>query len=421
MARIAFLSLVFPPDSVSTAQIMGELALELRKLGHEVCVLTTTPHYNRDLEAEAKQPLDKYWYSIIRRSSYQGIPVYHVIMPKKGKGILQRLLPWLSFHVLSTLAGFVLIPKPDVLVVPSPPLTIGINAWLLCLLLKSKYIYNVQEIYPDVAISLGAIGNKTLVRMLYRIEALVYSKAAAVTVIAPHMAVRLLSKGVPASKVKVIPNFADIHDLRPMPKDNAFSRKYGIWDKFVVSYAGNMGPAQDLDTYISCALMLRDQPGIQFMMMGDGILRDELKQRVNDSNLSNFTFLDYQPYSLVPEIYASSDLCLVPQSRTVTSVAIPSKVYRIMACARPVLAATVPGSDLEGLINQAGCGMVVEPGSPQRLAEAIIAASTDSERLRSMGEAGRAHVVGNYAPYAVVRQYHDLIMSILEDPEGVNG
>ncbi len=90
MANILILTLVFPPDSVSTAQIMGELAKDLQENGHKVTVLTTTPHYNRDMEAELRQPLHPYWGSILRKSNHAGIEVYHAFMPRKGNSVFLR-------------------------------------------------------------------------------------------------------------------------------------------------------------------------------------------------------------------------------------------------------------------------------------------------------------------------------------------
>lgn len=413
MARIAILSLVFPPDGVSTAQIMGDLALDLRALGHEVEVMTTTPHYNQDLDAEARQPLRKHWGRLLQKSDFDGIPVYHVLMPRKGASIARRLLPWAGFHLLSTIAGALLLSKPDVIIVPSPPLTIGVSAWLLGAVLRALFIYNVQEIYPDVAISLGAIRNKLLIRLLYRLESFVYNRATAITVIAPRMAEQLLSKGVPASKVHVIPNFVDTEAFQPGDKDNDFSRQYGVHDKFLVTYAGNMGPGQNLETFIEAAALLQNEPRIHFMMMGGGMLQAKLEQKVADRALSNFTFLPHQPYSLVPQIYAASDLNLVPQAPGITDVAVPSKVYRIMACGRPVLASTFADSDLAKLVEEARCGMVASAGSPQDLASTILEARQQPERLRTMGQAGRQHVVAHYSRQTVARRYHELVQSIV--------
>jgi colanic acid biosynthesis glycosyl transferase WcaI len=332
MAEILFLSLVFPPDGVSTAQIMGELAVDLNRRGHRVTVISTSPHYNRDLEKELNQPLWPKWGSLLRQSDFRGINVYHIFMPAKGQSILFRLLSWLFFHILSVIVGLMLVSRPAVIFAPSPPLTIGLCAWLLGKLRSVPYIYNVQEIYPDIAIRLGAVQNRWIIDLLYRLEKFVYSKASAVTVIASRMRGQLLEKGVSNNKVHVIPNFVDVSDLVPLSKNNDFSRKHILHDKFVVSYAGNMGPAQGLESFIDAANILREEANICFLMMGDGMLRESLHQKIKRYNLGNFVFLPYQRYSLMGQAYAASDLCLVPQAIETGFEAVPSKVYRIMAC-----------------------------------------------------------------------------------------
>jgi len=408
MSRVLFLSLVFPPDAVSTAQIVGSLASDLCGLGHDVSVITTTPHYNRDAEAEARQPFRPHWGWLILRSTFEGVPVYHIRMPKKGASVVLRALSWLLFHTLSTLLALTLT-RPHVVIAPSPPLTIGANAWLIGLLRRCPYIYNVQEIYPDAAIALGALHNPMLIRILYVLERFVYLRAARVTIIAPHMRARLIQKGTPPDKLNVIPNFVDADELAPLPKDNPFSRKYGVADKFVISYAGNMGPAQQLETFVEAAEHLKDEPRIRFMMMGDGILREKLHGLVIEKKLDNFIFLPYQPYSLMRQIYAASDLSLVPQAEGISDIAVPSKVYRIMACGRPVLAVAVRDSDLGDLLRTSGAGLLVTPGRPVELAAAVRAASHDPEHMTLMGEAGRSHVAARYTRQAVAAQYDKVI------------
>jgi colanic acid biosynthesis glycosyl transferase WcaI len=409
MANVLILSLVFPPDGVSTAQIMGELGADLSSRGHRVTVLTTSPHYNRDPEAEARQPIRNYWGPILRKSEYKGMQVYHACMPRKGKSIVLRLLAWGGFHKISILAGMTIVPRPDVILAPSPPLTIGVCAWILSKFHRAPYIYNVQEVYPDIAVNLGALRNRWLIGVLHSLERFVYRKAGKITVIAPRMLQRLIEKGVPPGKLKLVPNFVDIGDLSPLPKDNDFSRRHDLRDKFVVSYAGNMGPAQDLESFIDAAALLQDETRIHFLLTGDGILREALAARVRVLGLRNFTVLPYQPYSLIPQIYAASDLCLVPQAVETGCDAIPSKVYRIMACARPVLASTEPDSDLAHLVRDAGCGSTVLPGSQEALAGVVREAFRDRTRWREMGESGRVHVVENYSRETVTGRYHDLI------------
>src|SRR5512140_2233807 len=131
MAHVLILSLVFPPDNVSTAVIMAELSADLKAAGHEITVVSTVPHYNRDPQAEARQPLTRLWGPLLSRSTFDGIPVLHVGMPRKSGRILSRLLAWGGFHVISLIAAAVLVRRVDVILAPSPPLTIGVCAWLL--------------------------------------------------------------------------------------------------------------------------------------------------------------------------------------------------------------------------------------------------------------------------------------------------
>lgn len=419
--EVMLLSLVFPPDSVSTAQIMGDLASDLDACGYHITVISTMPHYNRDPEAESRQPIKPLWGPILRRSFFRGITVYHTYMPRKGRNILFRVLAWLCFHAVSIVAALTVAPRPSVIIAPSPPLTIGICAWILSVIYHVPYIYNVQEIYPDMAIRLGAVRNRRVIDLLYRLERFVYRKASALTVIAWRMRERLLEKGVPGDKVQMIPNFVDVSELTPLSKVNDFSVKYSLNDKFVVSYAGNLGPAQGLEYFIDAACLLRDEESIRFLIMGDGILSEVLKQRIRQFDLPSFLFLPYQPYSLMAQAYAASDLCLVPQAPETGFEAVPSKVYRIMACARSVLAVTDSSSDLARLIVDAGCGAVVQPGSAEAIADVIRQASINPETWKNMGLKGREHVVHHYSRNTVSNQYHELVERLVRKSDRKSG
>ena len=409
MSDVLLVSLVYPPDSVSTAQIMGELSVDLKNHGHRVTVISTIPHYNRNLENELSQPMRAKWGKLLYQSEYHGIIVYHIFMPTKSKNIFSRLLAWIFFHIMSVLVGLMIIPRPSIIIAPSPPLTIGLSCWLLGIFYKVPYIYNVQEIYPDIAIRLGAIRNHWIIKILYHLEKFVYNKSSAVTVIASQMRDQILAKGIPSDKVHVLPNFVDTKDFVPRHKDNDFSRKYNLHNKFIVSYAGNMGPAQGLEYFIDAANILKEKLGIYFLMLGNGILKDSLLQRVNGYELENFIFLPYQDYSLMGKVYGASDVCLVPQAIETGFEAVPSKVYRIMSCSRPVLAITDKNSDLARLVTDASCGNIVKPGSSTILAKNILQAYQNQHEWQKMGTSGREHVTRYYSRENVTDQYNNLI------------
>jgi len=409
VAHVLVLTLVFPPDGVSTAVILGELSADLKKAGHDVTVVTTVPHYNRDSAAEARQPLTRVWGALLSRSEYHGVQVLHVAMPRKGKSVPLRLLAWIQFHVLSLVAALALVRRVDVIIAPSPPLTVGIFAWFLGVWFRAPFIYNVQELYPDIAISLGALRNRSVISMLFALERFVYARARFITVIAPRMRRRILTKAVPPDKVRLIPNFVDTDNMTPGPKANAFSRQHGLDEAFVVAYAGNMGPAQGLDTLLDAAALLKNEFRLQFLLVGEGTSFDRLKNLVQDRGLTNVLMLSHQPYAVVPQIYAASDLCVVPLALNTGSDAVPSKVYRIMACERPVLACADPESDLAELVRAAQCGTVVEPGSPESLTSAIGEAMRDPSACARMGKAGRQYVLTNYTRLSISAQYDALV------------
>lgn len=407
--NVLILSLVFPPDSVSTAEIMGDLARDLHASGHAVTVLTTTPHYNRDAEAERRQPMAPFWGSLLKRSDYDGIAVYHAAMPAKTPSVVRRLLAWAGFHVLTTIAGVISVPKPDVILAPSPPLSIGVSAWIVGALRRAPFVYNVQEIYPDIAVNLGAIRSARAVRALLALERFVYRRAAAVTVIAPRMRQRLIEKGVPPDKVHVIPNFVDLGRVTAAPRDNEFARTHGLVSRLSVTYAGNIGPAQGLEIVVEAARILADAEGVRFVIIGDGISRERLAQAAAALPSQNVIVLPYHPNSMMPLIYGASDVCLVPQARATGSDAIPSKVYRIMAAGKPIVAVAEPESDLAALVRTAGCGAVVAPGDAQHLAAVVQDVHQHRPEWSAMGDRGRAHVAEHYARPVVSSRYAELI------------
>jgi colanic acid biosynthesis glycosyl transferase WcaI len=412
MAHVLVLTLVFPPDGVSTAVIMGELSADFRRAGHDVTVLTTAPHYNRDLAAESRQPLTRLWGPLLYRSEFQGLRVLHVGMPRKSGRIFSRLLAWTRFHVLSLIAAVVLVRRVDVILAPSPPLTIGICAWLLGRIYRAPFVYNVQEVYPDIAVALGALKNRRIISVLLALERFVYARARIVTAIGAGMRRRILAKAVPPEKVRLIPNFVDLDYMLPLPKDNAFSREHGLAGAFVVTYAGNMGPAQGLDTILDAAGLLASEPGILFLLVGEGSEHARLRATAQERQLANVLVLGHQSYDLVPHIYAASDVCVVPLAGQAGADAIPSKVYRIMACERPVLACADADSDLGELVRLAGCGLVVPPGSAASLAAALRDVMRDPTACDGMGRAGRAHVLAHYSRAAVSAHYENLIREV---------
>lgn len=414
MAKILILSLVFPPDGVSTSILYGALAEELKSLGHDITVLTTTPHYNEDCEARTSQPLSEHLRGLYYESDYHGIPVYHTPVPVKGNRVSRRFFDYSRFHAVSTMIGLTrIVGEYDIVLTPSPPLTIGLSAWLLGLIKRVPYIYNVQEIFPDIAVNLGVLKNRPIIKGLERLERFIYERSESVVVISEWFRRKLLQKEVPDNKIDVISNFTDTEFMRPGARRNAFSRAHGLDDKFVVLYAGNIGLTQNFENILAAAARLTHLKNLEILIVGDGARRVWLEEEIKKQGQPNVRLLDYQPRSLIPAMYAASDVCLVPLKGRMAQETFPSKIYTIMAAGRPAIVSADDDSELSWLVNKAECGWAVRPDDEAALAASIEDTYNRQSTLENFGHNGRVYVEQHHSRKAVAQQYDRLIRRIL--------
>jgi colanic acid biosynthesis glycosyl transferase WcaI len=333
-------------------------------------------------------------------------------MPDKHCNKLLRIASWLSFHLLSTIIGVCIRFKSDVILVPSPPLSIGINACVIAWLTRSRYIYNVQELYPDIAVNLGVIKHKGLIRLLAAVERFIYNRSAAVTAITESIQNKVVARIRDPQKARLIPNYVDFADVVEAPRINAFSQQYQIEKQFVVTYAGNLGIPQNLAILVEAGKLLSGQDGISILIIGDGTEKGDLRQRVNRDAITNVQVIDYQSYSMMPLIYAATDVFYVGQNLDAHSDGIPSKSYRIMANKKPIVAVTTPDSDLAQCLRTSGGGVVVASNDPADLATAILAMKASGIDLKKQGKKAFEYVTQAFERSHVSRQYDQLIQSI---------
>ncbi|MGA3288383.1 MAG: glycosyltransferase family 4 protein [Bacteroidota bacterium] len=413
MAKILFHSLTFAPDSVSTAYLLTDLTCQLQTLGHEVIVLTTTPHYNIDHHTLAFQPMKKRWFGLLYQSVLNGVHVWHIKLPMKGGRVFSRVFDYIYFHVMSLIVGFIFLGSYDIVITPSPPLTIGIVGWLLARRSKVPFIYNVQELYPDYAVNQGLIKNKLFIAILRWIEQFVYARSTKLVPISEGFSEIIQRRGISRNKINVISNFVDVDQYPVLPRANPFSLKNDLLESFVVYYGGNIGLSQDWNSLLHAAKNLSHLP-IQYIITGDGVNRAWLENEVCIRNLQNVKVLGYQEKQIIPYIYACSDICTIPMKAMTTIDTFPSKVYSIMASRRAVLAQAEKGSELWWLINEAKCGWVILPGDPQSYADALLRAYNSRKELIEMGERGRRFVMERYSKIIVAKKYDTLIRELSE-------
>jgi colanic acid biosynthesis glycosyl transferase WcaI len=411
--RILLLTTYFRPDVASTGVIMSKLADEFVAKGHEVTVLTSVPHY------DTNRVWPEYSRRLVYRERAGAMQVYrlytHVARDKSN--VADRILAYGSFNLLSILRGASL-RRHDVILAPSPPLSNGVIADLLGRLRRTPYVYNVQDIWPDVAIRAGVLTNEKMIRRLKGMEDYVYRRAAGIAVISEGFRRNLLAKGVPDTKISVIPNFIDTEFVTPQPKQNDFSIKQGLGDKFVVMFAGNMGFSQGLETVLDAAKLLQDHGEIEFLMVGNGSGKSQAEAHAKSLELRNVRFLPFQPHEQLPAMYGAADVCVIPLRRGFTTESVPCKLFTIMAAGKPAIAGVDRGSDTWDLLERAKCGLCVEPESPQALAEAILYYFRNESARLEAGRSARRCAEAEFHPATLAEAYLDALRRAIQAEPG---
>lgn len=406
MKRILIHTIVFSPDAVSTAYLYTDIALGLKQAGHHIQIITTTPHYNVVEDGVVRQSLKRKWAGLLYISDYEEMKVYH-IPAKKYKSIFLRLLSFIYFHLLSLFISF-FIGKVDVVLTPSPPLTIGLVAILIAKLKGGYAIYNVQEIYPDFIINQGILKNKFIIWMLRGLERFVYKHSRFVVTIDKLFSNIITPRIKSTFKIKVIPNFVDTDLYREFPKINDWSKSSEHLDKFIVMYAGNIGLAQDWEPLIFAAQKLSYLP-IQFVIIGEGIRKDQLKDSIKEFNLTNISLLNYQDRQMMPLINAFADLHFIAMNPDIDKDGFPSKVYSILASGRALLVSTQDDTPLAEIVKESRAGLVVPVRNHEAFADAILEYYSNPVKIKKDSAQARNFILRNYSKDIVVKKYEELI------------
>jgi colanic acid biosynthesis glycosyl transferase WcaI len=289
--RILLLIIQYAPDTNPTGRLMAHVADGLRGHGHHVDVITAFPHYAQfRVWPEYRGRL-----AIHERGPAGNTLRLWVYASGAKQRMLHRLASYLSFNALATVAGLLSRRRYDVILAPNGSFFTGIAAAIIGTLRDTPFIYNVQDLYPEVPVQAGQLTSRHAIDGLARLERLMYRLAARVSVIAPSFHANLLAKGVPPEKVALIPNFVDTEFIRPLPRQNDFSRANGLDAHFVVNYAGNLGYVYDLDTVLDTAARLARHPEILFQIVGEGVSKSDLERRARELGLANVRFLPFQP------------------------------------------------------------------------------------------------------------------------------
>lgn len=397
----------YAPDVAPTGEVMTSIATALAERGHELHIVTALPWY-REHRVEPGWG-GRLWRT--ERTAWGRITRLHPF-PTDKTNIPARAVAFAGFTGLATIAGLVARGRPDAVMVMSPPLPLGVAGWLAALSRRAPFVFNIQDVFPDVAVELGAITNPRVIQAASLLERFLYRRAAAVTVLSEDLRDNVATKlgRHRPERVHVIPNFVDTERIRPAAKENSYRDEYGLRGRTVVMYAGNVGMSQSLDLVVDAARRHRDRDDLVFVVNGGGSALEGLRRSA--TGLENLRFVEMQPRDRLPEVLAAADLHLVPLRTGLARSSVPSKLYSILAAGRPVLASVDAGTEVASTLERAGAGVSVPPEDPDAFSEALDALLADPARLERLGASGRAFVEGWVSPAAVGAAYEELFASL---------
>ena len=417
--RILIHTLIFSPDGVSTAYLYNDIALAFQKKGWDVVVLSTTPHFNVVKEQLAEQPMKWGVWGVYKKSLFRGanselahgIPVYH-IPQKKFKSTVLRLIGFMYWHILSFVMGL-FIRNVDVILSPSPPLTIGrLNNWL-GKLKGCNVVYNVQEIYPDI---LNKPETSLVHRYLRSMERKVYNQSDAVTTIDQIFYDTIVDRFEDRSKLHIIPNFVDTDLYKSGVSTAKLDKSLFLEnDNIKLLYAGNIGWAQDWKPLVILAEKTRNLP-VEYFLIGMGKMRSWVEEQKQTLGLDKLHILDYQPRHLMPAILAYSDLQYIFMTPESEGMGFPSKVYTIMACGRPLLVCSGDNTPIVNFLKPIGCAKLVTNHDLEQKTDEMAEwlRSMSREKLREMGSKGEAVIQAEYTKDIVASKYVELCESLVK-------
>jgi colanic acid biosynthesis glycosyl transferase WcaI len=409
--RILVLSINYWPEETGIAPVVTSRSEYLASRGHEVTVCTTFPYYPQWKVDELYH--GKFW----QRETRKGVDILRSWswIPSRLNA-LKRILFEASFLAANLVRAFS-ARKPDLLLVVSPPLGLGITANLLSKIWGIPYIFDVMDLQPDAAVELGMLRSGTLLRSLYWLEKSAYENARLVSTLTEGMRRRIISKSIPENKVALFALSADpeLFLVRRGTDGMAFRRHHGLDGKFVVTHSGNMGVKQGLNVILDAAELSRNMRDVVYLLVGDGATRHDLEARAKIQNLTNVKFLPVLTRKQFLEMLAASDVGLITQQRSVADIVFPSKTATLMTVGCPLVASVNPNSEVARAVRESGSGVVVSPEDPDSLLTAITNLRDNPNQLAEMSSSGRNYAHEHWDEQTTLSRMESVFLGQLSD------
>lgn len=364
--KMLFINQFFWPDSSATSQQLTDLVFALGARDAEVTVLCG----------------DAGGYAGAAGSQAPPCEVHRVRALPFVRGRVGRLVSYLSFYVSAFAKGLAL-PKADVVVSMTTPPLISLLGAALKLLRGSRHFIWEQDLYPEIAVDLHFIKPGGLThRITGMLADAVRKQADGIIVLGPCMKDRLVARGVSADKIFIAEHWASSEAIQPLPRP-------GNPAELVLLYSGNLGLAHDLETIEGAMLQLRNDPGFRFIFAGTGAKRAALASFCKEHGIENVELRPFVDRDKLSEGLAVGDIGLVTQTEASCGALVPSKVYGILAAARPLLYIGPAQATPALLVARHRCGWRIDPGDVQGLHDLLLYLAQHPEQVREAGDRAR--------------------------------
>lgn len=378
--RLTILTQYYPPEIGAPQRRLSELAERMVKAGHQVTVLTAMPNYPRGKIYEG-------YSGLVCRAHLNGVEVIRsAIYPTQKASFAHRLTNYFSFVLSSALIGSFLLSKSDYLLVESPPLFLGLSGIWLSWIKRARLIFNVSDLWPESAVQLGLVRKNSLVHRLSAwLERLCYRRAWLVTGQSKEILSDIQAR-FPDKHTYHLSNGVDVEKFGSNHSGQGGKPLLSTSGRCVALYAGLHGLAQGLGQLILAADELRNEPGLEIILVGDGPEKQVLVAAAHNRELPNLRFLDPVPAEDVPDLLASADILLITLKSYIPG-AVPSKLYEAMASGKPVL--LVASGEPAAIVDRYQAGIVVEPDNISGLVSALQMLRDNPELRQELGRNGR--------------------------------
>jgi len=372
--HILFLSDNFPPEGNAPATRTYEHAVRWVKAGHKVTVITCAPNF-----PEGKV-FDGYRNSLYQKSDLDGIDVVRVkTYITANEGFVKRILDYMSFMVMGFIAGL-FQKKPDVIVATSPQFFCACAGWVLSVIRRKPFVFELRDIWPASITAVGAMKDSKVIRLLEKLELFLYRRADSIISVTHSFKKELIERGIDGNKIDVVLNGVDLSKYEPaLEKDSELAKKYGLDNKFVVGYIGTHGMAHGLEHIVAVAEKLQSESDIRIVFAGGGAARQKVIDLVKDKQLNNVAFIDRQPKEMMPKVWSLCDVSLVPlKNSDLFKTVIPSKIFECMGMGIPTIM-SVPEGEATAIIKNTNSGITVAPENVDEIVKGILRLKNDSE------------------------------------------